>query len=251
MQYQIFNFSLPRTDKHFVTGYTVNSDGTLNSAQTTQNQAIEGDRSSFFNLLKSMRYPEDLIKEVSDTFEAEKSIKTTTDMFFKNNKETMPNFIKTILVSPTSIINKAVAAGEPLERAEAIADQVSAILANSTLFNETIGNWAREEIVKPKSGQPYNVISPQSVNNLKKIFNGFENTPGLKSSVSNMIHTATALIGKLTTLVKSLKQDPSAKKRIDAQLKTSNSIGLFEDNIIPKTEVAMDMLKKWLTELPN
>ena len=87
VQLNIFNFSLPQTDRYFLIGITVTQDGTVRNSHDVNDSSIMKSGEKYYDQLKRMGYPEKMIEEIKKYFNLEYEVKQLTDTFYQGGNQ--------------------------------------------------------------------------------------------------------------------------------------------------------------------
>jgi hypothetical protein len=126
IQLNIINGNLPKSNKKYLLGVTIQKDGDVkNSAWKTNSGSDRDFHKSGINyaaFLKELDYPQDLIQNVIDKFEGEVNIKLTLEKFYKDSKNLTPRALILSLLNIKEGIFKGVVSPEEW-------DQISGIVS--------------------------------------------------------------------------------------------------------------------------
>jgi len=97
VQLNIFNFGVPESDKLHLIGVTISEDGGVYSSSDINNDNIKQNGEKYYDQLKRLGYPQEMIDEIKRVFREEFALKKVTDDFYRDNRnigQAVNNFIK-------------------------------------------------------------------------------------------------------------------------------------------------------------
>jgi hypothetical protein len=126
IQLNIINGNLPKANKKYLLGVTIQKDGIVKNCAWKNNR--DSDRNfhksgiNYAAFLKEYKYPQDLIQSVIDKFEGEVNIKLSLEKFYKDSKGLTPRALILSLLNIKEGIFKGIVSSEEW-------DQISGIVS--------------------------------------------------------------------------------------------------------------------------